>query len=90
MSRDERKARGMDDPVVHAAQARGRFFAAVMQAQLKDKRPFPRSSSQSYPNIPPKVDLDSDGFSSVHLCHRGADWRYNFDTIYYFQRQGLQ
>lgn len=21
------------------------------------------------------MDLDKDGFSSVHLCHRGADWR---------------
>lgn len=76
MDRTQRKARGMDSDDVHKAQAYGRFISAVIQSQLRDRRPFPRTSASSWPNIPPKVDLDSDGFSSVHLCHRYTFFHY--------------
>jgi acyloxyacyl hydrolase len=74
-TRDERKRLGMDDDAIKQIQLRSRVFAAIFEAQFQNRIQLTPNRVGAFPNIPPKVDLDSDGYSSVHLCHRGADWR---------------
>lgn len=77
MERSERAVLRMDDPKIHESQLRSRVFSSIFEAQFITKQFSNQQASNklTYPNIPPKVDLDKDSFSSVHLCHRGADWR---------------
>lgn len=55
-------------------QYQGRMLSTVMMSQFNPVFRASLGLSTSSPEAP-KIDLDKDGFSSMHLIHRGADWR---------------